>query len=459
MPYHHALFRPEKSRWYYYPACTATTYAAYVNRHKPVVLPEYKPELTPSLYKHIKKFKVQASRWSLDEYCDRMTGKEKFYRDNLAFYRQRHRIPTHVTPFTKIEKLSTKKYKAPRMIQGRHPIFNIHYGSFIKPIEKMVMYGRYSRNFGKGDYTMQAAKIIRMCKKYKYYTEADHSTFDAHVTVEQLQMTHIFYQACYLHNQELRELSRKTLINKCIGRNGESYIVRGTRMSGDVDTSLGNSLINYAIIMEVLATMGLEGDCIVNGDDSIIFTNEPVDIERAAKHFKTFNMDTKLLPSVEDIHQVEFCQTRLVFNSAGIPTMMMNPKKSVQKFGMTYTVEDKNYHQYIYEVALCNAMLSASSSLGHHWAKAFNIDLATRFDYEFKFLEHIQKIKLQELAPPNCDSIENTLSQYIAYPKYDKYINYIYELARIYHSRSYNPHKTLDKLIVIDHINKVLEVH
>lgn len=43
-------------------------------------------------------------------------------------------------------------------------------------------------------------------------------------------------------------------------------------MSGDVDTSFGNSIINYAILKEVIRILGLKGDAIVNGDDSLIFT-------------------------------------------------------------------------------------------------------------------------------------------------------------------------------------------
>jgi hypothetical protein len=43
-------------------------------------------------------------------------------------------------------------------------------------------------------------------------------------------------------------------------------------MSGDVDTSFGNSLINYYILISLLKELNVVGDAIVNGDDFIIFT-------------------------------------------------------------------------------------------------------------------------------------------------------------------------------------------
>jgi len=107
--------------------------------------------------------------------------------------------------------------------------------------------------------------------------ECNHSTFDAHVTIEMLEMTHRFYNSYHRnHNSEIQKYSRMTLINKCQNRNGDRYKIVGTRMSGDVDTSLGNSLINYAILKEAISIFKVKGDVIVNGDDSIIFLNEPI---------------------------------------------------------------------------------------------------------------------------------------------------------------------------------------
>ncbi|KAJ8666906.1 hypothetical protein QAD02_008568 [Eretmocerus hayati] len=176
------------------------------------------------------------------------------------------------------------------MIQARHITFNIEYGVYIKALEDSLS---KDKHFGKGNYLDIGSKIRKFLTKYSHYTEADHSSFDAHITEEQLKLTHTFYQYCFYHDRKLRALSKKTLRNSCSTRDGVKYKVNGTRMSGDVDTSLGNSLINYAIIEQVLLELGIDGDCIVNGDDSIIFTNQPIPQERAQDLFRKYNQENQ----------------------------------------------------------------------------------------------------------------------------------------------------------------------
>lgn len=102
-----------------------------------------------------------------------------------------------VTPYTKIEKVKASNYKAPRMIQGRDVTFNIEYAKFIKPLEdKITKTGHKAIHFGKGDYDEIGRRVFKLPREYKYYTKADHKTFDACVTREHLRLTHKFYLAC-----------------------------------------------------------------------------------------------------------------------------------------------------------------------------------------------------------------------------------------------------------------------
>jgi hypothetical protein len=249
------------------------------------------------------------------------------------------------------------------MIQARDLTFNIEYGIYIKALEDKL-----ARNihFGKGNYLDIGAKVYKLSCKYKYYTEADHATFDAHVTTAMLQLTHTFYQSCYHHNPKLRRLSSRTLKNRCSTRDGIKYTVTGTRMSGDVDTSLGNSLINYAILRAMLKKLDIAGDVIVNGDDSIIFTNEPIPIDKAMIALREYNMETVMLPSTRNIHKVEFCRTKLIINNLGIPTMMINPARLFDIFGMTYKTTG-DYYEYLRQVAVCNIACNMSNPLRKVW--------------------------------------------------------------------------------------------
>lgn len=344
------------------------------------------------------------------------------YLSRLAEYMQNHKIPAIVTPFTKIEKMKTNKYKAPRMIQARHPVFNIHYGAYIKPLEHMILSRKTHIHFGKGDYDLIAQKINKLRNKYTWYTEGDHKTFDAHVTTEALKLTHKFYQSCYNHDRKLRELSKRTLNNICISRHEDKYKIKGTRMSGDVDTSIGNSLINYAILMWLLDELGITGDAIVNGDDFILFTKEEIPIDLAATMFRRVNMETELLPSTQNIHQVEFCKSKFVITPEGNFTMMANPSRSIETFGMTHRVH-VDRQSFIHDVAICHAYINSNNPIGLAWAKKFNITIDKTKIPNLCDIDPKLKYALQIHISTNISSGEITESMYLSYPDLDYWLN------------------------------------
>nr|AZS32318.1 RNA-dependent RNA polymerase [Crane fly tombus-like virus 1] len=202
--YHPAIFKPEA--YYYYSQSATTTLAAFENRHRAQLLPEYDPKLfrDDTIFK---KFKRKLVPWTYEQYIESMDSPKKrvFYQMVYNDMCRGRRISSVVTPFTKLEKMSTSKYKAPRLIQGRHPTFNLAYGRYIKPLEKSL---KIDRHFGKGNYDDIGKKVHYFSKKYKYYTEGDHTTFDSHVTREMLQLCHRFYSRCYKQNRELHKLCK-----------------------------------------------------------------------------------------------------------------------------------------------------------------------------------------------------------------------------------------------------------
>lgn len=366
--YFQSLVAPHQ--FYYYPQSNTTTHAAYSNRHSAVILPEYEPDKVSGLYRHLKQFRAHPAKLTRQQYVDRITdhSKRKMYQNAVDELEAGRRVSSRVMPFTKIEKLSTGKYKAPRMIQGRDIVFNVEYGRYIKPIEDKC--GKRVQ-FAKGTNLDIANKIKKLSKHYKYFTECDHKTFDAHVTVEMLKLTHVYYQACFHHDLTLRKLSKKTLNNNCRGRDGIKYRVKGTRMSGDVDTSLGNSLINYAILKEAVTKIAGKCEIIVNGDDSIIFTNRPLDVDAAKTLLKTFNMESEIQDSVTCIHKVEFCRHRYILNSLGKPSMMIDPRRITNIYGMTYK-QQSDYVEYLREVCVCNIAINISNPVSKYWKEVYD---------------------------------------------------------------------------------------
>lgn len=119
----------------YYNQDLESARAAWEQRHKPVILPEYDPKKFATTKRSMrmwrKKWKGTLTPYTHQEYVQTMRPqKRKKYERALH-----HKPSSFVTSFVKMEKMSTEKYKAPRLIQGRTPAFNIHYGSYIKKLE------------------------------------------------------------------------------------------------------------------------------------------------------------------------------------------------------------------------------------------------------------------------------------------------------------------------------------
>lgn len=409
--YRPSIYNP--ASYYYYPQCSATTVAAIELRHAPVKLEEYRPEHFKSL-SHLRQFYCKPGVWSREEYISQIDdpAKRKYYQrvaDQLGFGRK---VSALVCAFTKLEKYSTSKYKPPRLIQARDPSFNLEYGRYIKPIERAL---KTNIHFGKGTYDVCGAKIERLRSKWRWYTECDHSTFDAHVTVEMLKLCHQFYRKCQGHNPYMESLARRTIHNKGTTRYGERYKVTGTRMSGDVDTSLGNSLINYHILIRALKLLNIRGDAIVNGDDSIIFTDEPIPTQEYVRILRQFNMESVVLPSVNNIHKVEFCRTRLIYHPDKNPTLMFDPARLRSIYGMTWkSYPDHVYIKYLEAVSHANSCMNSNSPVGREW-KALE-----RIGKQLNLLERNIQLELAKQhganRPYTWDYLDPSITE--AYPNY-----------------------------------------
>lgn len=344
------------------------------------------------------------------------------YRRVLATYYETGKITPLVKPFTKIEKMSQTKYKAPRMIQARDPSFNIHFGKYIKPLEhKVFKDSKLSYHFGKGTQGQIAEKIWKLSNKWQYYTEGDHTTFDAYITTEMLKLVHKYYNACY-QSPELAALCKRTLKNTCISRKGDKYKVEGTRMSGEMDTSFANSLVNIAILKELMHRLKIKGEAIVNGDDFIMFTNQPVNIKEAEKILQTMNMKTTMKESTKNIHTVEFCRNKIIINADGSIGLLKDVERTFNTFGMTH-VQIDYYRNYLLENLYGAWQMNKTSPLGIAFKRMFNHANRLEYNYsgntfagQFKYLERDMQYSVREARKDReLKEDEITLSMITAY--------------------------------------------
>ena len=175
-----------------------------------------------------------------------------------------------------------KENPDPRIIQARNPRYVIELGRHLRPIEHKLwrqnirdrpnMTGRI---FGKGLSLIQRAKLV--VKKFNSIKNCavvgiDVSRFDRSVSLGHLLAEHDFYMMCN-NDGVLAELLPTQLYNRCRTRLGIRYKTKGKRLSGDVNTALGNCVLMYFACSYALRFEPIY-DILIDGDDTLVFIPE-----------------------------------------------------------------------------------------------------------------------------------------------------------------------------------------
>lgn len=192
---------------------------------------------------------------------------------------------SYVSVFVKAEKVnfSKKVDPAPRVIQPRSPRYNVGVGRFLKLYEKSLCRA-FERVFGypvvlKGMNADQVGNTL--ASHWNHFDRPvavglDASRFDQHVSRSALEWEHSIYNAAF-RSPELRRLLRWQLRNRGVGRTEGyrvDYTVDGCRMSGDMNTGMGNCLIMSCIVIAFCEHVGLRYRLANNGDDCVLFLDQ-----------------------------------------------------------------------------------------------------------------------------------------------------------------------------------------
>lgn len=276
---------------------------------------------------------ITSTRLSRQSFVDGYTGRKKvIYQkaaDSLLITTLR-KCDSHVKVFVKgTEKtnLSAKPDPVPRVISPRDPRFGVEFGRYTKPIEHMI-YDKIGDVFGdstvsKGFNAQQVGTILK--RKWDRFHHPvcvglDASRFDQHVSQQALKWCHSIYALCYDNDKELARLCGMQLSNTCRGyvQDGKiKYITKGSRMSGDMDTALGNCLLMCAMIYSYAQERGVDIELMNNGDDCVIFM-EQSQLKKFHQNLDEWFLDMGFTMKVESettcFERVEFCQTQPVFD-------------------------------------------------------------------------------------------------------------------------------------------------
>jgi hypothetical protein len=166
----------------------------------------------------------------------------------------------------------------------------------------------------------------------------DASRFDQHVSVAALEWEHSLYKSWYRscsadERAELGSLLNKQIVNKGYGRCKDGtyikYVRRGGRMSGDMNTALGNCLIMSGLMFGLQQATGVSFEVADDGDDCVIIC-ERGDAERLQSaipdHFLSAGFTMEVSATVGRFEEIEFCQCHPVLTPVG-PLMVRNPVK------------------------------------------------------------------------------------------------------------------------------------
>lgn len=273
-------------------------------------------------------------RLSHQQVVDRYTGAKKalYHRAMLSLAREPlTRKDSRLTSFAKYEKQDTEK--ASRIINPRSPRYNLVLGTFLKHAEK-PFFRAINKAFGartrstviKGMNADVSANVI--LDKWRLFKDPvaiglDATKFDMHVSVTALEYEHSFYEALFPGNEELRKLLswQRQNTGTAYAADGEvAFSMRGTRASGDLNTSLGNCLIMCALVHSFFSELGVPVELCNNGDDCVVIV-ERAHEENVMGALPTWFTRKGFAMTVEkpvyEFEEIEFCQTRPVLLGTG----------------------------------------------------------------------------------------------------------------------------------------------
>lgn len=242
------------------------------------------------------------------------------------------REDSFLTTFVKAEKISTlKNDPAPRVIQPRDPRYNVELGCFLRHKEKDIMHA-VDDVFGevtciKGYTAEEVGKIFY--DKWSRFDKPvaiglDASRFDQHCSVDALKYEHSFYHGIYPDSKKLAKLLEWQLDNHGVGYTPDGrikYRKKGCRMSGDMNTSLGNYVLMcsmvYSFIWSKLRGQASLANC---GDDCVLFCEEgqvKTILAELPDFFLKLGFTMKVEKPVRVLEEVEFCQAHPVMCAGG----------------------------------------------------------------------------------------------------------------------------------------------
>jgi hypothetical protein len=278
------------------------------------------------------------------------------------------RDDARIKPFVKAEKINVSKKPdpCPRLIQPRSPRYNVEVGVYLKPLERLV-YRAIAKVWGgqtvlKLNAEEQAKELRSMWDSFSdpVAVGLDASRFDQHVSADALRWEHSCYLAAFKGEDRHRLgcLLEWQINNRATMRVGDAevrYVTDGCRMSGDINTSLGNCLLMSAMVWTYCHEKGIRARLANNGDDCVVIMDgqDLLEFEDGLiEWFLELGFEMEVERPVKTFEHIQFCQTQPVW--AGDRWLMCRqPDVAISKDLTSLLPLDKCLKAYLGAIGQC----------------------------------------------------------------------------------------------------------
>jgi len=283
---------------------------------------------------------------TIEKYLEGYGGAKRVRYENALDSMWKKDIQSGIEIFVKDEPY-IKEGSEPRCIFARNTSFNLIYGLFTKPLEELLM--KHHEVTKSKNHTESGKLFGEKFMDNKYYYENDYSKFESCQRVEILiQIEFFIFLEMYptQYHETIRRIFVQKLEKKCYSREGLNVYFEGCRGSGDSDTSLGNTLVNLCAIYYNFMRNGVKGTCMVDGDDSIIFSKYPI-----KNYFGELGLETKWQRRSYS-WEIDYCSGRFLKISGNEFYYFRNPQKLLAGLRCYKESTRYNHNSYYYTLGV-----------------------------------------------------------------------------------------------------------
>lgn len=379
-------------------------------------LPHHKEGIIEDCYKRLVEAvpPKQLTTWSkIKVISHKPLSKQKTYRAAMETLKHKPLCPHdfNIKMFIKNERMDVNEdldylmpLKPPRAIQSRSPRANLCLQQYLNPIEQHLFHNPNNNHFSKCFNNRKKAQVLR--RKWDLFRDPvaillDHTAFDSRIHSGWLtKLEHKYYSQFYIGDDEITDMLAQQIDNHGKTAHGGMYTVYGTRMSGDANTSLGNSIINLGILLHFMN--GVKAEYLLDGDDSVVI------IERKDLHQLDFNKRLQSLgfstkySVVDEFEQIDFCQCKPVKTINGW-VMIRDPMRTMSRATVCI---DKNYRElelfkrWLHSVGTCEMSVNAGVPVLQSFASALMkfhvkpVTLSRNDGYRYDLSSKFQKFQI-----------------------------------------------------------------